>query len=311
MAKIHSNPPNTASYRPKANKNEPDIQSQAGVFTLLTYNVKNLFDNVGAAKEKGTGEKPVWELNAATKVVKRSGADIMTNQEVENFQVYDRWAQQDLQGALPHTALVEGNDKRGIDVAAMSKYPIVQVVSHKDTLFPVGEGDTSTRFSRDLLRLDIDVQGEIVSLYTTHSYSRRQGKPEEVHAADAQRLAEAKAIKSIVSEEMKEFPGRLYIITGDFNDETEDASLQALIQGPGDKLMDTLQDLPREQRLTWPSDSTKSGKFKPGQFDHILIPEAMKDRLLDSQLLDYAQTTATASDHKPIRARFRLAQAGL
>ncbi|MBT9587260.1 endonuclease/exonuclease/phosphatase family protein [bacterium] len=308
MAKINNHRPNNPSaYQGRDRRNGPDIESEPGVFTLLTYNVKNMFDSQDAVKEKGSGEKPVWEVNAISKVVARSGADIMTNQEVENLGVYDQWARQNLQGAFPHTALIEGNDKRGIDVAAMSRYPIVKVVSHKENQFPLADQSGLTRFSRDLLRVDVDVQGEIVSLYTTHSYSRRRGKAEEVHMADNQRIAEAQAIKAIVSQEMSQFPGRLYIITGDFNDETEDPSLQALLNGPGEKLMDTLADQPRETRLTWPADSAKSGKYPPGQFDHILIPQSMKDRLVDSQVLDYGQATATASDHKPIRARFRLA----
>jgi endonuclease/exonuclease/phosphatase family metal-dependent hydrolase len=308
MAKIHNRRPNNpAAYRTKEKRNAPDIEPQEGVFTVLTYNLKNMFDNQDAVKEKGSGEKPVWESNALTKVIQRSGADIMTNQEVENLPVYQQFGRQNLQGALPHAALVEGNDRRGIDVAAMSRYPIVHVVSHKDHLFPLADQSGQTRFSRDLLRVDVDVQGEIVTLYTTHSYSRRQGKAAEVFMADNQRLAEAQAIKSIVTQEMSQYPGRLYIITGDFNDETEDPSLQALMEGPGEKLIDTLDGQEREARLTWPANSSKAGKYRPGQFDHILIPASMKHRLLDSQVLDYGQTTATASDHKPIRARFRLA----
>ena len=308
MGKIHRhNAPRQPAWNPRKGKDEPDVQPQEGLFTLVTYNVKNLFDGVDADKSKGTGAKPIWELNAATKVVKRSGAEIMTNQEVENLDVYQNWSTQQLEGAMPHTALVEGNDKRGIDVALMSRYPVLQVVSHKDREFKLPDQSGSTRFSRDLLRVDLDVQGETVSIYTTHSYSRRRGKAEEVHMADQQRLAEAIAIKSIVSEEMKAFPGRLYVITGDFNDETEDATLQALLNGPGEPMIDTLQGQDAKERNTWPADPTKAGKFPPGQFDHILIPASMRDRLVDSQVLDYGQTTATASDHRPLRARFRLA----
>ena len=58
--------------------------------------------------------------------------------------------------------------------------------------------------------------------------------------------------------------------------------------------------------LRTPADKRKAGKFPVGQFDHILIPEKLKDRLLDSQVLDYGQMTENASDHKPIRARFRV-----
>ncbi len=66
---------------------------EPGVFSLMTYNVKNMFDNVDAAKEKGTAEKPVWQMNASAKVVKMADPDIMTNQEVENIGIYQQWGQ--------------------------------------------------------------------------------------------------------------------------------------------------------------------------------------------------------------------------
>lgn len=280
---------------------------EPGVFSLMTYNVKNMFDNVDAAKEKGTAEKPVWQMNASAKVVKMADPDIMTNQEVENIGIYQQWGNTNLEGRFPNQVLIEGNDRRGIDVAGMSRYPIVNIVSHKDESFPLSDNSGPTKFSRDLLRLDLDVEGEIVSVYTTHSASRREGKPEEIFVGDNQRIAEAQAIKNIVTREMKEYPQRLYIITGDFNDDTQDASLQALINGPGDKLVDTLDGLAQEDRNTWPSTPPKKPKYAPGQFDHILIPERMKDRLIDSQVLDFGDATANGSDHKPIRARFRTA----
>jgi len=300
MAKIRTNPPNNpANYRTKKPKNHSEIEPQEGVFTLVTYNMKNFFDAEGGSKEKGTGEKPVFEVNALTKVVQRSGAEVLAGQEVENKSVLQDWADQRLNGQLPNVALEEGNDKRGINVGVLSKYPMLKVVTHKQA--PL-EGDRT--FSRDLLRVDLDVQGEIVSVYTTHSHNRR--KDDQAQEADAQRLAEATAIKSIVTQEMQEFPNRLYVITGDFNDTTEDPALQALIHGPGDKLMDTLSGQDAAARVTWPADKRKAGKFPVGQFDHILIPEKLKDRLLDSQVLDYGQMTENASDHKPIRARFRV-----
>lgn len=285
------------------------FRRESGVFSLLTYNVKNLFDDIDAAKEKGTAAKPVWELNAATKVVQRVDPDLMTNQEVENLDVYQSWNKQ--LGGQFQTALVEGNDKRGIDVGAMSRYPIVNVVSHKDHQFPLSDGSALTHFSRDLLRVDVQVENEVVSIYTTHSASRRSGTPEEVFVGDNQRIAESMAIKEIVASEMKEFPSRLYIITGDFNDDLQDRALKALMDGPGDRLIDTLADKAPEARQTWPSKPPKNPKYPPGQFDHILIPEKMKDRLIDSQVIDLGQSTATASDHRPILARFRSANSPL
>lgn len=295
MAKIRPNLPNNPSaYRQKKPKNQAEVQPEEGVFTLVTYNMKNFFDSQGQDPKKGSTEKPVWEVNALTKVLARSGAEVVTAQEVENETVLQRWPEQ-----LPNVAAPGTNDKRGINLGVLSKYPMLKVVTHKEANL---EGDR--HFSRDLLRVDLDVQGETVSVYTTHSYSRR--KDEMAQEADQQRLAEANAIKQIVTREMQEFPNRLYIITGDFNDTTEDAALQALLNGPGDRLFDTLSGQDATERVTWPADPAKAGKFPPGQFDHILIPEKLKDRLIDSEVLDYREMTSRASDHKPIRARFRV-----
>ncbi|MBN9416708.1 MAG: hypothetical protein J0I12_14785 [Candidatus Eremiobacteraeota bacterium] len=294
MAKIHRNPNNPAAYSNKRPKNQAEVQPQEGVFTLVTYNMKNFFDGYDQDPKKGSTEKPVWEVNALTKVLARSGAEVVLAQEVENEGVLQRWPEQ-----LPNVTAPGTNDKRGINLGVLSKYPMVKVVTHKDAKL---EGDRS--FSRDLLRADLDIQGETVSVYTTHSQNRRTD--EKAPEADRQRLAEATAIKEIVTREMQEFPNRLYVITGDFNDTTEDPALQALLNGPGDKLVDTLAGQEPKQRVTWPANPAKAGKYPPGQFDHILIPEKFKDRLIDSQVLDYRELTQNASDHKPIRARFRL-----
>ncbi|MBX3171934.1 MAG: hypothetical protein KF760_31270 [Candidatus Eremiobacteraeota bacterium] len=295
MAKIRPQSLNNpAAYRNKRPKNQAEIQPEEGVFSLVTYNMKNFFDAQGQDPKKGSTEKPIWEVNALTKVLIRSGAEVVTAQEVENESVLQRWPEQ-----LPNITAPATNDKRGINLGVLSKYPMLQVITHKEVNL---EGDR--HFSRDLLRVDLDVQGETVSVYTTHSYSQR--RDEMAKEADLQRLAEANAIKQIVTREMQEFPNRLYIITGDFNDTTEAPALQALLHGPGDKLMDTLTGQEPKKRVTWPADPEKAGKFPPGQFDHILIPEKFKHRLIDSQVLDYREMTQNASDHKPIRARFRL-----
>lgn len=278
------------------------------LFSVVTYNVNNMFDDIDADPAKGTAAKPESMMKAAGKVAHRSGADLMTNQEVENIEIYRKWGEQYAGNRMPHAVLEPGNDMRGINVAAMSRYPISKVVTHADAEFPLADGSGMTKFSRDLLRVDVETGHETISVYTTHSRNRRWGRPEEVAIGDNQRIGEARAIKSIVAEEMKAFPGRLYMITGDFNDGTDDKSLQEIINGPGDKMMDTLEGVPAKQRNTWPANPAKLGKFTATQFDHILIPESMKHRLVDSEVLDMHELTANASDHKPLRARFTITQ---
>lgn len=159
-----------------------------------------------------------------------------------------------------------------------------------------------THFSRDLLRTDILIGNETVTVYNTHSIAQRN----DWDGFDTkQRLAEAKAIRDIVMEEMAQFPGRLYMIVGDLNADLDEESLQELLNGPGEKLVDTLAGLPDGKRHTWPADPRRSHGHDPVQFDHILIPESQRHRLIRSEVLN---SDNPGSDHKAVRAEFRKAK---
>ncbi|MBS2036805.1 hypothetical protein JST97_17575 [bacterium] len=280
--------------------------------TVGQYNIRNWFAREDENPELGKRAKPEWSLEKMAQNIERSEADVLTMQEVgTSYKNVKKFFDQRLPD-YKYIAMEETNDKRGVHVIVASKYPITKVVSHAGERFPLADGSADTQFSRDLLRADIDVKGTPFTVYTTHGKSRRvYAANDPAHPGgdnpDNQRIGEGRAIASIVAREMKEYPGRLYIVTGDLNDGTEDPSVQAILNPPqGQKMFDTLQGLPESQRRTWPADPNKGHGFDPEQFDHILVPCDQKHKVLDSYILDIKGVSIPASDHLELVAKFDL-----
>jgi len=269
-------------------------------FTLATYNVKNLFDDKDQNPELGTTEKPAHELEALARSMERSGADVFTLQEVENLSVLQEFLERYLPDQFQEVVLVEGNDRRGIDVAVISKFPVTSVVSHKDNQFPLADNSGTTSFNRDLLRVDLDIKGTPFSVYTSHFKSKRGGP-----RGDNERIAEAQETRRILAQEMNPYSHHNFVVTGDLNDTPDSETLKVLTepwQGQ-EPLHDSLEGQPESQRKTFPSKKPKE------QIDHILLPEHMKDNLIESGVYR-DQHSRDASDHLMITARFRLGPPG-
>jgi len=289
------------------------IESSGSHVVVGTYNVKNWFAPEDSSVELGKRPKPPRELDSLAQNIARSGADVVTLQEVGTSEAnVKNFFDTKLPGKFPYLAYKETNDGRGIHVAVASRYPITNVVSHAAEHFPFGDGTGETHFSRDLLRADVDVKGIPMTVYTTHAKSRRTyaaNDPAHPGGNDPsnQRIGEGNAIANIVAREMKEFPGRLYVVTGDMNDGTMDKSVQAVINPKvGEKRFDTLEGKSEDERRTWPADPKKANGHEPEQFDHILVPQGQKWRLVDSHVVDLPVVSKTASDHLEIVADFKL-----
>ena len=275
-------------------------ESAGDSFTLGTYNVKNLFDDKDENAELGTVEKPEHELAALARSITNSGADVFTLQEVENLQVLQKFVNDYLPGQFQEVILVEGNDRRGIDVAVLSKFPVTQVVSHKENQFPLADNSGQTSFNRDLLRVDLDIRGTPFTVYTSHYKSKRGGP-----RGDNERIAEAQETRRILAQEMNPYQSHNFVVTGDLNDTPDSKTLRVLTE-PWEgqpALHDSLEDAPAAERKTFPSKKPKE------QIDHILFPDHMKDNLISSQVYRDGDSKV-ASDHLMVTAQFRLSQPG-
>ena len=109
---------------------------------------------------------------------------------------------------------------------------------------------------------------------------------------------------------MKEFPNRMFVVTGDFNDNTDDPPVQAILNGPNadsETWIDSLDHLADDDRNTWPANPTHK-RFPPEQFDHIIYPERFDGQVTRHDPVRYEQSidsdtrwvSSAASDHLPI-----------
>ncbi len=287
--------------------------------TIGSYNVKNLFAKEDIVPGSRTPPKSERSMDALAENIRRADADIVTLQEVSSKKTLTNFMEsRGLSETYPYVAHVDGNSSRGINVAVISKYPFTEVISHKDARFPLADGSGETMFSRDLLRVDVDtdgIPGADVTVYTTHTKSRRPAGPGEINS-DTQRISEGMAIRNIAENEMKAFPGRLFVITGDFNDNTNNKSVQAVLDPKDGREVwkDSLAHLPKNERNTWPANPTKTNGFSPEQFDHIIYPSSMEDKMTGSRIHRYERSdssdtrwvSSTASDHLMISADFKI-----
>ena len=181
--------------------------SRDGGVTVMSFNVQNLFDNVDdpgkddkaylplAAKQNDThiaacNEIPVeswrdeclyldwsdaaldFKLGVLAATIRQvndgRGADIIALQEVENVAVLERLRSEHLAdlGYLP-AILIEGTDTRGIDVAFLSKLPLLgEAKLHPLELpeFPDRQGDT-----RGVLQADFAMpDGSVLTGFSVH-----------------------------------------------------------------------------------------------------------------------------------------------
>lgn len=283
-----------------------NISATPTSFRIASYNVKNLFDNIDDPNtaDEGTPAKPASEQKALAAVIDTSDADVLALQEVENIEVLTEFRDKyGLAEEYPHVVLVEGNDRRGIDVALLSKYPIENVKSHKDEVFDV-PGEAPRGFLRDLLQADITIPSYgPVRFFAAHLSSKLGGD-----RADTMRLAEAQAARSIIKEEVKDFPGQRYVVMGDFNDSPDSPAVQTMLAKDADNwgLVDGFRETPGA--VSYPTSEKTARKWGYKRIDQILLSPEMAATQVDQSVLKHPQAKV-ASDHWMVTADFALKSA--
>lgn len=203
-----------------------------------TFNVENLFTrfrfargvHVGDASNNGFTSEDLRERisdpeakRLTAEVMLACNADVWALQEIEDARVLRRFRDQHLGGAAayPHVYCLEGNDHRGIDVAILSRFPVVHLRSWQR--FADHDGLV---FSRDCLEADIDVPVlGVLTVYVNHLKSMRvegvEGNGRELTRPLRERQCEA--IQEIVTSRFSRDPSEArFVIAGDFNDYPED-----------------------------------------------------------------------------------------
>lgn len=329
-------------------------------FTLMTYNLENLFDTKHEQGKKDWTWLPLsfknrsqevqaychslsneyykkncLELDWSQKVMDQKiknlakvilaydngkGADIVVFQEIENANALKQLIRKGLsKSGYKYFSLIEGPDSRGIDVAMISRYPIVSSKYHKINLAPY-----STRSTRGILQARIRIRKKYVTVFANHWPS--QGNSDETRELAS--LVLKKAALNVKSG--------LVVATGDFNTLHDD-----LPHGLNNNIMPYFEDVEDKARRVvdvkaqgthwykgeWESLDKilvlKSSLSKTAQVDHKTFEILFHDFMVkDLQWTDWdtgethfstdvpTRFEATSgqgfSDHLPVAVRFTL-----
>jgi len=259
---------------------------------LGTFNCENLFarfrfnKNVDPSKASKNG----FTVNDASfdilkedekrltaDVIKALDADVLALQEVENLEVLKRFRNERLKSlSYTHAMLIDGNDPRHIDVAVLSRYPIVAARSHQHL-----RNGKSFVFSRDCLEVDLDIEGKPLTLFVNH-FKSMLDKKDPKHGRKntrAKRLLQAKTVMELVQNRFGNNPGnRPWAILGDLNDYREPA--QGTTSGILDltswsEVENVVDRLPQTERWTHFYDGAKGDETPYRQIDYLLLSKSL------------------------------------
>jgi predicted extracellular nuclease len=205
-------------------------------YTVLSYNVENLFDTVDDPKipdeeflpqseKKWTNERYQKKLDDLAKVITGVNPsdypELIGLVEIENQTVLEDLIHTAALKSHPYGIIHEESpDYRGIDVAFLYRRDAFKEEWH-ETLPVVFADDTAFK-TRDILHVVGKVKKNTVHVFVNHWPSRIGGDEK----TEPKRILAASVLKKKVDELMTADPNARVIIMGDMNDEPANKSLQ-------------------------------------------------------------------------------------
>lgn len=300
-ATVPKPPAPTSPPSPKAPPPPPPVKVHRfdGTVTIASYNVLNLFDNHDDPyhSDEGTRPKPSDELENLAATIHQVNADVIVLPEVENrgyLEQFNKTLLSDL--GYEHVVSFDGNDKRGIEVAVLSRFPVGPVTSYRHVTYRNPNGQPA-RFRRDLIRVRIEPpKAQHFDVFAVHFKSKHGGE-----ASTVIRMGEATAARKILDEVLQKNPEACFVFCGDLNDTFDSEPVQTLVGEGPTALQCFFKDTPKDQRITFNKEPYRS------MIDFILCSPAMAARYEAGSYRAYPGTVVSSgSDHNPISARFNL-----
>lgn len=266
-----------------------------GSIVLATYNVENLFDNHDDPyhRDEHTKPKSPADLEKLAATLRELDADVVALQEVENRGSLQRFVDQWLPDAgYGEVVLLEGNDKRGIDVALLSRFPVSKVSSYRHLEF-TDANSGGQRYRRDLLQVRLSSPtGFEFDVFVVHFKSKYGGENDESLSL---RVAEARATRGVLDQILKADPDARFVLCGDFNDALESDALRTIVGGGSGMLRCFADELPDEQAATYRRAPYRS------MIDFIFCSPAMaRNYRPGSYRIPEITDADSGSDHNPV-----------
>lgn len=256
--------------------------------------------------------------------IKASDADIIALQEVENLDTLKKFRTDFLGGrkSYPYAIAIDGNDPRRIDVAVLSRYPLVDIQTYSHLW------SSELRcylFSRDCLVADVQGPGNFnLTLFVNHlkSMMDRDDPDNGRRNTRDKRIVQSQVVRQIVTARFGGNAGiHPFVILGDFNDymETDDQGepgISDLVEW--DQVANVVDRLPEDER--WTHYFKGRGALPPAyrQLDYLLLPRSLAEqnphaphierrgmpkratRYSGERFSGVGQNSPKASDHCPV-----------
>lgn len=259
--------------------------------------------------------KPDTETLTIARRIISMNVDVLAIQEVEHIEILREFNSQYLNGLYSHIALVEGNDRRMIDVGFLSKLPFGAITSHQAVVHP--DAPDERVFGRDLASVEIlsrDRTQKLFTLYNTHLKSHYVSFPEDpsdgAAKANLRRKRQAEMIAAIIGQ--RERSNTAFVLAGDMNDPPDSEFLAPMLTIDGKPLYNALQNavetrLPKaETEGPGPISPVWTYRHNPGDgapeyklIDQIWLSEKLRPKLVSAHIDRRTRHGGDGGDHDP------------
>lgn len=187
-------------------------------------------------------------------------------QQFHNDILYKTFLKPKKRSGYKYVRLIDGNDRRGIDVAVMSKLPINWLKSHihETTKY---NGKETNLYSRDCLEVDIQVTTAKPLRLLVNHFKSMGYSPSNDPQSNRRRKGQAKAVAKLASS--LNLKKDYVVVAGDLNSDPASDSLKPLLSKTG--LYNSNLELPQNERGTY-----RTGKK---QLDYLIVSDALKKKL--------------------------------
>ena len=219
-------------------------------FTVLFYNVENLFDVIN---DKGEGDDEYskdgvrrWNAKRYDSKLKKIAQaiisandwtfpDVIALAEIENRSVIDDLCSNTVLKKINYQVVHrESPDHRGIDVVLL--YNPERITLNDSAFLEVRISEDYC--SRDILYVSLKINQSDFHFFVCHWPSRYGG----VSSSENNRILASQILKKKIESLCQQSPNPNIVVMGDFNDEPEDKSIKNLTDGIMLNLMDSIDE---------------------------------------------------------------------
>jgi len=278
-------------------KSGPGAEDIVGpVITVATFNQHLLFDTRCDSGQCGPNDfEQKWSqaefealIAQRAAAIDQLDADIILLQEVETQEVLDA-LNAALANPYPIALLAETGYSASLDAAVLVRGELIE--SREYTQLNNGW----QTFSRNFLRLDLEIQGERAIVFSAHFKAKFQDQ-------EGRRFAEAQTAHAIVSEVAAAHDGALVILGGDLNDTPDSEPLVALTEDGKLKLVTEGEDLFDVFTFVY--------QARRQAIDHLLIARTRGGRYVNQSVYSIhdegAHVGFGGSDHNALVGQFEM-----